>query len=39
MSELDFERSHVVFQTPGQTGYIESIARLTLGNVPYERLT
>ena len=32
MSEVDFEARHVVFQTPGQTGYIEKIVRRTLGS-------
>ena len=31
MSEVDFEARHVVFQTPGQTGYVEKVVRGTLG--------
>ena len=27
MSELDFEARHVVFQTPGQTGYVEKVVK------------
>ncbi len=31
MSEADFEARHVVFQTPGQTDYVETIVRKVLG--------
>jgi hypothetical protein len=30
MSELDFEVRHVVFQTPGETGYVEKVVKRAL---------